>query len=66
MSQNLIGVCGQLWNLYSKINFEVLYLIQFSIFLENKIKTTGVDFFITTLQPLGLAFFNSLIKFLSI
>jgi len=40
MSQKLWGVliCGQLWILYSKISFEVLYSIQFSMFFKiNKI-----------------------------
>jgi len=48
-------VCGQLWILYSKINFEVLYLTQFSIFFE-KNKIIGGRLFIATLQPLGLDF----------
>jgi hypothetical protein len=29
-----IFYCGQLWILYFKINFKILYLTQFSIFLE--------------------------------
>jgi len=53
------------WILYSKINFEVLYLIEFSIFLE-KNKIIECRLFITTLQPLGLAFLNSITKFLII
>jgi len=38
MSQKLWGVlvCRQLWILYSKINFEVFYFTQFSIFFEEK------------------------------
>jgi len=63
LSQKLWGVlvCGQLWILYSKINFEVIYLIQFSIFLE-KNKIIGCRLFITTLQPLRLKFFPHLLK----
>jgi len=67
MSQKLKGVlvCGQLWIPYSNIIFEVLYLTQFSIILEknNKIRRR---IFITSLQPLGLAFFNSINKLLTI
>jgi len=33
-------VCGQLWIFYSKINFKVLYLTQFSVVFE-KNKITG-------------------------
>jgi len=67
MSQKLWGVlvCGQLWIPYSKINLEVLYLIQFSMFFE-KNKILGFRLFIMTLQPLGLEFFNSITKFLTI
>jgi len=67
MSQRLWGVlvCGQLWIFYSKINFEVVYFIQFSLFLE-KNKIIGCTLFIATLQPLRLAFFNSIINFLTI
>jgi len=67
MNLKLLGVfvCEQLWILYSKTNFEVLYLTQFSIFFE-KNKTFGCRLIITTLQPLGLAFFNSMTKFLTI
>jgi len=47
--------CGQLWFSYSKINFEGLYLTQFSIFFwKNWI--VGFRVFIRMLQPLGLAF----------
>jgi len=53
------------WIFYSKIKFEVIYFIQFSIFLE-KNKIRGYRLFITTLQPLGLTFFNSIINFLTI
>jgi len=38
-----------------KINFEVLYLTQISIFLEEN-KIIGSRLFITTLQPLELSF----------
>jgi len=48
-------ICGQLWILYTKTNFEVLYLIQFSIFWE-KNKIIGCRLFIITLQPLDFAF----------
>jgi len=67
MSQNLWGVfvCGQLWIVYSNINFEVLYFTQFSISFE-KNKNIGCRLFTTTLQPLGLSFFNSMTKFLTI
>jgi len=51
--------------LYSKINFKVIYLTQFSIFFE-KNKIIGCRLFIPTLKPLGLAFFNSITKFLTI
>jgi len=63
MSQKLQGilVCEQLWIFYSKINFEVIYLTQFSIFLK-KSKIEGCRLFITTLRPLGLSFFNSIIN----
>ena len=50
-SQKLQGVlvCKQLWNLYSKINFEVLYFTQFSIFFEkNKMRRCRLS--ITKLQ----------------
>jgi len=55
MSQKLQGVlaCWQLWNLYSKINFKVLYFTQFSIFFE-KNKIILLRFFIITFQPLGI------------
>jgi len=67
MCQKLWGllVCGQLWILYSKINFKVFYFIQFSIFFE-KDKIIGCRLFIMTLQLLGLAFLNSITKFLII
>jgi len=66
MSQKLRGVlvCRQLWILYSKIIFEVFYFTQFSIFFEKKIIQCRLS--IKTLQPLGLAFFNSINKFLTI
>ncbi len=56
--------CGQLWILYSKRNFEDLYLTQFLILFE-KNKTIRCGLFITTLQPLGLAFLNSITKILT-
>ncbi len=68
---NLWGVlvCRQWQILYSKtsskINFEVLYLTPISLYLE-KNKIWGCRLIITTLQPLGLAFFNSITKFLTI
>jgi len=67
MSQKFsrVLVCGHLWILYSKINFEGLYFTQFSIFLE-KNKTIRYRLFIKTLQPLGLEFFNSINKLLTI
>jgi len=46
---------------YSKINFAVLYLTQFSMFSE-KNKILGFRLFIITLQPLGLEFFNCITK----
>jgi len=49
----------------TQINFEVFYFTQFSNFLK-KIKIIGFRLFITTLQLLELAFFNSIIKFLKI
>ena len=63
MSQKLWGflVCGQLWILYSQINFEVLYWTQFSIFLK-KNKNIRSRLFTTILQPLGLVIFNSINK----
>jgi len=48
-------VCEQLWILYSKLKFEVLYLNQFTIFFE-KNKIMGYRLRSTTFQPLGLAF----------
>jgi len=67
MSQKLWGllVCGQFRILYFKINFEVIYLIQVSIFLE-KNKIVGCRVFITTLWTFGLEFFNSIINFSTI
>ena len=47
-----------------KKNFEVLDLTQFLIFLK-KNKNIGCRFLIATLQPLGLAFFNSISKLLT-
>jgi len=66
MSQKLWGilVCGQLWILYPKINFEVIYFIQFSIFLK-KNKTIGCRLFIATSWPSEFSFFNSKINFLT-
>jgi len=58
-------VWGQLWIPYSKINFEVVYLTQFSIFFE-KNKNIGCRLFITTFQLLGLAIFDSITKFMTI
>jgi len=54
-----------IWILNSKVNFEVVCLTQFSIFLE-KNKIIGYRLFITTLQPLGLGFLDFIIKFLTI
>jgi len=67
MSQKLWGVfvCGQLWILYYKINFEILYFTQFSIFFE-KNKIIGCRLFIATSQTFVLAFFNCITKFLTI
>jgi len=64
MNQKLWGVlvCGQLWILHSKTNFDVVYSTQFAIFF-GKNKILGCRLFITTLQPLGLTFFNFIIKF---
>jgi len=53
-------VDGQLWNLYFEINFEVLYLVQLSIFLK-KNKIIGCRLFIKRLQPLVLAFIEPLV-----
>jgi len=60
-----VFVCGLLSILCCKLNFEVLYFTQFSIFFE-KNKIIGYRLFIATLQPLGLSFFNSISKFLTI
>jgi len=56
-------VCGQLWISYTKINFEVLYLTQFSIFLEKMNSWDVNNLLQCSLQPLTLAFFNSISKF---
>jgi len=48
-----------------KINFEVHYVTQFSTFF-GKNKIIGFRLIIITLQPLGLAFFDSINKFLTI
>jgi len=65
MSQKLwqVFVSRQLCILNSKINFEVLYFTQFWIYFE-KNKIIECRSFITTLQPLGLSFFNSITKIL--
>jgi len=60
-----VFICRQLWIFYSKINSEVLYFTQFSIFLE-KNKISRYILFTKTLQPLGLAFFNSINKLVKI
>jgi len=67
MSQKLWGVLvwRQLWIFYSKINFEILYSIPFSLCME-KNKIIGCRLFIKTFQPLGLAFVNSKIELLII
>jgi len=68
MRWNLWGVLvgKQLWIFFSKINFEIFHLTQFSIFFE-KNKIIGCRFFITTLEPLGLRkIYNSIPRQISI
>jgi len=67
MSQNLwwVFLCAHLWIYYSKINFEVLYFSQISIFFEKNV-VIGCMLSITTLQPLKLTFFNCRTKILTI
>jgi len=52
-----------------KFNLILFYLIEFSVFFEIEFETNkiiGYRLFITTLQPLGLAFFNFITKLLTI
>jgi len=58
-------VIRYLQNLYSKINFKVFYFTQFSIFLKIN-KNIRYILFIATLQLLGLVFFDSMKKLLTI